>query len=69
MVFHTKNVTARQKKISKMEILLLFMGLFSRTPIKLNGKFYQTTVRSTMFYGIEYWVIKNQIEKVEYKER
>ena len=45
------------------------MGLFSRTPIKLNGKFYQTTVRSTMFYGIEYWVIKNQIEKVEYKER
>ena len=46
-----------------------FMGLLSRTHIKLNGKFYKTTIRSTMFYGTKYWVIKNQIEKVEYKER
>ena len=31
-----------------------FVGILSRTPIKLNGKFYKTTIRSTMFYGIEY---------------
>ncbi|KAM1624497.1 hypothetical protein ACFX2K_022671 [Malus domestica] len=29
-------------------------------PLKLKGKFYRTTIRSAMLYGIECWAVKHQ---------
>ena len=31
-----------------------------RIPIKLNAKFYKTTLQLAMLYDIEYWAIKKQ---------
>ena len=31
-----------------------------RLSIKLNGKFYRTAIRLSMFYGIECWVVEKQ---------
>jgi len=31
-----------------------------KVTLKLKGKFYRTTVRSTMLYGIECWAVKSQ---------
>ncbi|KAM2069715.1 hypothetical protein FF1_001213 [Malus domestica] len=31
-----------------------------RRPLKLKGKFYRTTIRPAILYGIECWVVKHQ---------
>ncbi|KAM1021971.1 hypothetical protein ACFX2A_044060 [Malus domestica] len=31
-----------------------------RRPLKLKGKFYRTTIRPAMLYGIECWAVKHQ---------
>jgi len=33
-----------------------------KVPLKLKGKFYQTTVRPTLLYGTECWAVKSQHE-------
>jgi hypothetical protein len=32
----------------------------TKVPLKLKGKFYRTTVRSTMLYMRDCWAVKNQ---------